>query len=70
MSNKTLGEFIKHLRVSQNISTSEIAKNLTISQAEYIKYENGEVSIYIDDLFMIAYILDVSIQELLNVYCE
>lgn len=59
MSNKTLGEFIKHLRISQNISTSEIARSLTISEAEYIKCENGEVSIYVDDLTVIADMLSV-----------
>lgn len=68
MSNKTLGEFIKHLRISQNISTSEIAKNLTISDAEYIKCENGEASIYVDDLKNIADMLSVEESELVERY--
>lgn len=68
MSNKTLGEFIKHLRVSQNISTSEIAKNFTISEAEYIKCENGEVSFYVDDLPSIASILAVEESTLIEKY--
>ncbi|MEQ5573337.1 helix-turn-helix transcriptional regulator [Providencia huaxiensis] len=68
MSNKTLGEFIKHLRTSQNISTSEIAKNLTISEAEYIKCENGEASIYVDDLSSIASVLAVEEPTLIEKY--
>ncbi|WP_272658155.1 helix-turn-helix domain-containing protein [Providencia sp. PROV108] len=68
MSNKTLGEFIKHLRISKNISTSEIAKNLTISEAEYIKCENGEASIYVDDLKNIADMLSVKESELVERY--
>lgn len=68
MSNKTLGEFIKHLRLSQNISTSEIAKNLTISEVDYIKCENGETSIYVDDLMIIADMLSVEESTLIEKY--
>ncbi|EMX6285641.1 helix-turn-helix transcriptional regulator [Providencia rettgeri] len=68
MSNKTLGEFIKHLRLSQNISTSEIAKNLTISEVDYIKCENGEISIYVDDLMIIADMLSVEESTLIEKY--
>ncbi|ENU1228531.1 helix-turn-helix transcriptional regulator [Providencia rettgeri] len=68
MSNKTIGEFIKHLRITQNISTSEIAKNLTISEVEYIKCENGEASIYVDDLTVIADMLSVEASILIERY--
>ncbi|WP_238562727.1 helix-turn-helix domain-containing protein [Providencia rettgeri] len=70
MSNKTLGEFIKHLRLSQSISTSEIAKNLTISEVDYIKCENGEISVYVDDLMIIADILSVEESTLIEKYKE
>ncbi|HHQ2582704.1 helix-turn-helix transcriptional regulator [Providencia rettgeri] len=70
MSNKTLGEFIKHLRLSQSISTSEIAKNLTISEVDYIKCENGEISVYADDLMIIADILSVEESTLIEKYKE
>lgn len=62
------GNFIKQIRIQKNISTSEIAKNLTVSEAEYIRYENGDMSIYIDDLFVIAKILDTDMNYLLNIY--
>ncbi|MDH2366740.1 MULTISPECIES: helix-turn-helix domain-containing protein [Providencia] len=70
MSNKTIGEFIKELRLSKNISTSEIAKNLTISEAEYIKCENGESSIYVDDLKNIAGMLSVKESTLIEKYID
>ncbi|MGL5954843.1 MAG: helix-turn-helix domain-containing protein [Providencia rustigianii] len=68
MTNKMFGNFIKQIRIQKNISTSEIAKNLTVSEAEYIRYENGDMSIYIDDLFVIAKILDTDVNYLLNIY--
>ncbi|MCD2526858.1 helix-turn-helix domain-containing protein [Providencia huaxiensis] len=70
MSNKTIGEFIKHLRISQRISTSEIAKNLTISEAEYIKCESGEASIYVDDLKSIADMLSIKESTLIEKYID
>lgn len=70
MSNKAIGEFIKQLRLSKNISTSEIAKNLTISEAEYIKCENGESSIYVDDLKSIADVLSVKESTLIEKYID
>ncbi len=70
MSNKTIGEFIKQLRLSKNISTSEIAKNLTISEAEYIKCENGEASIYVDDLKSIADMLSIKESTLIEKYID
>ncbi|HBC7427975.1 TPA: helix-turn-helix transcriptional regulator [Providencia rettgeri] len=70
MSNKTIGEFIKYLRISQKISTSEIAKNLTISEAEYIKCESGEASIYVDDLKSIADMLSIKESTLIEKYID
>ncbi|MEQ4708321.1 MULTISPECIES: helix-turn-helix domain-containing protein [Providencia] len=70
MGNKAIGSLIKNKRLAKNISTREIAKGLTASEEKYIQYESGELSIYIDDLFAIANILDVSIQELLNAYSK
>jgi len=70
MSNKIIGEFIKHMRITQNISTSEIAKNLTISEAEYIKCESGEASIYVDDLKNIADMLSVEESTLIKKYID
>lgn len=68
MRNKNLGTFIKQKRIEKNISTSEIVKNLTISEAEYIQIESGDASFYVDDLIVIAEVLGVDVREVLQVY--
>ncbi|WP_265498129.1 helix-turn-helix domain-containing protein [Providencia rustigianii] len=68
MKNKNLGNFIKQKRIEKNISTSEIAKHLTISEAEYIRVENGDVSIYVDDLMVVSKILDMDMIKMLEMY--
>lgn len=68
MRNKNLGTFIKQKRIEKNISTSEIVKNLTISEAEYIRIESGDASFYVDDLIVIAEVLGVDAREVLQVY--
>lgn len=68
MRNKNLGTIIKQKRIEKNISTSEIVKNLAIPEAEYIRVESGNSSIYVDDLMIITEILGVDMRELLEVY--
>ncbi|MTC23680.1 MULTISPECIES: helix-turn-helix domain-containing protein [unclassified Providencia] len=68
MSNRNIGAFIKQKRIEKNISTSEIAKQLTISEAEYARVENGDVSIYVDDLMAIAEVLVVDVSEILEMH--
>ncbi|WP_272693696.1 helix-turn-helix domain-containing protein [Providencia sp. PROV039] len=68
MSNKTVGEFIKVTRVAKGISTNEIAVSLTISEDEYIQCENGDSSLYVDDLLTIAKLLDVEVSSLLSLH--
>ncbi|MDR2225102.1 helix-turn-helix domain-containing protein [Providencia rettgeri] len=70
MRNKALGSFIKNKRLAKNISTKEAAKSLNTSVKQYTQYENGEISIYIDDLIQIADIVDVSVQELFYEYSK
>lgn len=72
MTNKMFGNFIKQIRIQKNISTSEVANNLTGAGAgagaEYIRYENGDMSTYIDDLLVIGRILDTNVNYLLGIY--
>lgn len=68
MRNKNLGTIIKQKRIEKNISTSEIVKNLAITEAEYIRVESGNASIYVDDLMVITEILGVDVRELLEAY--
>ncbi|MCW2254957.1 transcriptional regulator with XRE-family HTH domain [Providencia alcalifaciens] len=56
------------MRISRYISTAEIAETLKISENNYIQYEAGIVSIYIDHLVIISYILKVDLNLLLYVF--
>ncbi|HHR6499570.1 TPA: helix-turn-helix domain-containing protein [Providencia alcalifaciens] len=66
MSKKILGIFIKQKCIEKNISISEIANHLTISEAMYIRVKNGNDSIYVDDLMTIAEMLGVDEREILK----
>lgn len=63
-----LGNFIRSIRISRYISIAEIAVTLKISEDNYIQYEAGIVSIYIDHLVIISYILKVDLNLLLDVF--
>jgi len=63
-----LGKFIKDIRISRYISTAEIATTLKISEDNYIQYEAGIISIYIDHLIIISCILKVDLKLLLDVF--
>nr|WP_282560680.1 hypothetical protein [Providencia sp. R33] len=47
-----------------------MAKHLIASEAKYLRYESGEVSVYLNDLLIIADVLDVSPQEIINAYSK
>lgn len=63
-----LGKYIRDIRISRSISTAQVATALKISERKYIQYEEGLVSIYIDHLVTITYILDVDIKRLLDAF--
>lgn len=68
MSNKTLGDYLKEVRLTKNISTSEIVHNLTITEDEYIQCERGKTSFYVDDIQSIAKTLGIDLNHLLNLF--
>jgi len=70
MRNKSVGNLIKNKRLAKNISTKEMAKHLITSEAKYLRYESGEVSVYLNDLLIIADVLDMSPQEIINAYSK
>lgn len=70
MRNKSVGNLIKNKRLAKNISTKEMAKHLIASEAKYLRYERGEVSVYLNDLLIIADVLDMSPQEIINAYSK
>ena len=63
---KTLGVNIKKNRIKNNISQENLAKLLGVSQPCIVRYEKGIIEISIYNLYQIASILDISIDELLS----
>ncbi|AFH95744.1 TPA: helix-turn-helix transcriptional regulator [Providencia stuartii] len=63
-----LGNYIRKLRTSRGISTEAMAAALKISERNYIQYEEGSVSIYVEHLMIVSSILDVDIKHLLEVF--
>ncbi|KZX16310.1 anaerobic benzoate catabolism transcriptional regulator [Methanobrevibacter cuticularis] len=51
---KDIGSRVKELRELSDVSTEEIAKELNISENDYISYENGEKDIPVSILYEIA----------------
>ncbi len=68
LSNETLGKFIKTARLSLDITTTEMAEKASISEITYSKYEEGNLSIYIDHLVVFANILNIDLKTCFDVY--
>lgn len=64
----SLGKYIKQLRTSRRISTTAMAAALKIPESNYIQYESGTLSIYVEHLVIIASLLDVDIRYLLEAF--
>lgn len=52
---------IKQLRKQNNLSVTEIAKFLNISEKNYLKFENGQKNIPLDLLYKLAQKYNTSI---------
>ena len=63
---KKLGERIKHLRVSQNTSQSQLAFEAGIPLNQVGRIERGEINVGVSTLFAIAKALDLEIKEFFN----
>lgn len=63
-------ERIEMLRKDRNLTQTEIAKMLSISQRSYSHYEIGDVNIPLDILCKLARIHNTSIDYLLNLTDE
>ena len=62
------GKIIKDKRKELGISASSIASALDIAYNTYFRYENGNVSIPAENLFKIAKILNISLDETMELY--
>lgn len=63
----TVGQKIKKIRRSKEISQKQLALQINKSESTFKKYENGEVAITVDVLMDIAEVLEVNPSILLNV---
>lgn len=68
MNNKEIGDRIRNLRLSLNLSQAMVAEKVGIKQESYRKYETGETNIIARHLEAIASALDTDILGLLTSY--
>lgn len=61
-----IGEKLKELRLSYNLTQSDLAIKLCISRVNYTRYENGKVRPDYETLINIADFYDISLDELFN----
>ena len=66
--NNFIGKIIKDKRKELNISPTDIASALYIKYNTYYSYENGTINIPPENLFKIAKILDISLDECKKLY--
>lgn len=66
--NIALGHFIKKKRLECQITPQEMAKNISIPEATYLRYEDGSLSIFIDDLVILSKIFNLDLDLLFNIY--
>jgi len=61
-----IGRNIKNLREMRNFTQEHVSSMLNISQKQYSRIENGEISASIQLLFEISKILDTTLQTILE----
>ncbi|MBO6262968.1 MAG: helix-turn-helix transcriptional regulator [Clostridia bacterium] len=59
-----LGNQLKKLRKSYNLTQEQLAEKLNISRVNYTRYENGKVRPDYETLIAIADFYDISLDEL------
>ncbi|EEB36832.1 DNA-binding helix-turn-helix protein [Anaerococcus hydrogenalis DSM 7454] len=63
--NKEVGKLIKAYRKLRKLTLEELAKKIYKSKSTLSKYENGQIQIDIDNLYLIADALDIRVDKLL-----
>ena len=66
MYDYTFGEYIYKLRTSADLSQSELAKKLGVSNKAISKWENGKAKPQVDMLKKLAIVFGVSVESLLD----
>ena len=62
---KSVGKRIRELREKKGVSQESLARDVSVSRASLVNYENGKQPIYLAVLYRIARGLDVEIHTLL-----
>lgn len=70
MNDYTFGEYIYELRTAADLSQSELAKKLGISDKAISKWENGKAKPQVDMLKKLAIVFGVSVESLLDTSVE
>lgn len=65
MNKKTMGEFIKELREENNMSQTDLGKQLNVHRAYVSKWETGRTVVTPEYLTLLSEFFDVSIDELI-----
>ncbi|MBS0924304.1 helix-turn-helix transcriptional regulator [Providencia sp. JGM181] len=68
LNNLSLGQFIKEQRLARQITVTEIAKAISVSERTYSQYEDGSSSIYVAHLIALSSVLNIELQTLLDAY--
>ena len=66
--NKFIGKIIRDKRKELNIAITDIASALSITYNTYYNYENGQINIPPENLFKIAKILNISLDDCKELY--
>lgn len=64
----SVGRKIKGIRKLAGMSGYDLAQRLGLSQQQISRYECGQTSMTIDTVVMIAHVLNISVNELLDDY--
>lgn len=65
--NIEIGKKIKNIRKSKNMTIQELADSINKSKSTVSKYENGDISVYIQTLYEISNALNVHVEQLLYI---
>ena len=61
-----IGAKLKELRIAENLTQEQLAKNLNISRANYTRYETDKVRPDYETLIKIADYYDISLDEIFD----
>lgn len=64
---KQIGNKIKELRISKNLSQEQVAEQIEISKEKYDHIENGIANVTLEILIKLANVFNVTVKDITNV---